>query len=435
MKLSKTYNLKVISGELAQQWHPTKNNNLTPDRVTPGSNRKAWWVCHKGHEWQAIINNRNNGSGCPYCSGKRVSKEYSLSVLQPGIASEWHPTKNNDLTPDRVTPGSNRKAWWVCHKGHEWQAIINKRIRGDGCPYCSGRRVSKEYNLSVIRPKLAKQWHPVKNGKLTPDQVTPHAKLKVWWKCDRGHEWKALISNRSIAIGCPNCASNTATREHNLMIIQPDLAQQWHPTKNGIFMPEDVTPRSIKRVWWRCHKGHEWEDVIIARAKYGNACPYCHPYGYREYNLSTLFPHIARQWHPNKNGKITPEDMTPGSKKKAWWICDKGHEWQVAVAGRTIGRNCPYCMGVYASDDHNLQLKNPALARQWHPSKNGYLKPQMVTPGSRKKVWWICDKGHEWQAVVYGRSKSGCPYCSKKKKLSRVPCKKNKPGLKKAGVR
>ena len=62
--------------ELAAQWHPTKNGDLTPDAVSGGSRKKIWWICPEGpdHEWQAVLSNRTlNGTGCPCCTGYKVS--------------------------------------------------------------------------------------------------------------------------------------------------------------------------------------------------------------------------------------------------------------------------------------------------------------------------------------------------------------------------
>ena len=49
----------------------------------------------------------------------------------------------------------------------------------------------------------------------------------------------------------------------------------------------------------------------------------------------------------------------------------------------------------------------PELIKEWHPTKNGELKPEEVTSGSNKKVWWKCEKGleHEWQTTVNSRTK------------------------------
>jgi DNA-directed RNA polymerase subunit RPC12/RpoP len=133
--------LLEINSALAGQWHPIKNGSLTPSDLTPGSNKKVWWVCTKGHEWQATISNRNRGRGCPYCAGRAVSKDNCLWSLNPSLAAEWHPVKNGRLSPRNVTPGSSKRVWWRCERGHEWTAIIHSRRKGYGrCPYCSGRR-------------------------------------------------------------------------------------------------------------------------------------------------------------------------------------------------------------------------------------------------------------------------------------------------------
>ena len=191
---------------MVKQWHPTKNEDLTPFYVTANSGKKVWWKCEKGHEWQAIIGDRNNGTGCPYCSGKRVSSDNSLKKLNPELAKQWHPTKNGDLLPTGVTASSNKKVWWKCKKGHEWQAIIGSRSKGIGCPFCSNQRVCDDNSLKKLNPELAKQWHPTKNGDLLPSGITAGSNKKVWWKCKKGHEWEATICNRSNGTSCPYCA-------------------------------------------------------------------------------------------------------------------------------------------------------------------------------------------------------------------------------------
>ena len=167
---------------------------------------KLLWQCQKGHRWEtppAII---LKGSWCPYCSRDFASKENCLQTVHPELVKEWHPTKNGKLTPADVTPFSGRKAWWRCGQGHQWQTVIAHRSKGHGCPYCSGRFASKENCLRTKNPALAKEWHPTKNGKLTPRDVTPFSHKKAWWRCRRGHEWKTMIWLRSNGHGCPYCA-------------------------------------------------------------------------------------------------------------------------------------------------------------------------------------------------------------------------------------
>ena len=192
--------------DLAKEWHPTKNAPLSPKDVTQGSGKEVWWVCGKGHEWEARIYDRNRGTSCPYCAGKTVCDDNCLQAVNPSLAEEWHPTKNETLTPRDVTPNSNKKVWWSCSKRHEWKAAIHNRNKGVGCPYCSGRLATKGKNLQVINPSLAKEWHPTKNAPLTPRDVTPSSHKKVWWVCSKNHEWEARIDARNRGTSCPYCS-------------------------------------------------------------------------------------------------------------------------------------------------------------------------------------------------------------------------------------
>jgi len=126
----------------------------------------------------------------------RASDTYNLSISYPEIAKEWHSEKN-EQKPTEYAPYSSSKVWWKCEKGHEWAATIQNRVRGSGCPFCIGRRASETYNLAVVNPSLVNDWHPTKNESLLPTDVTPGSNLKVWWKCEQGHEWEASIGARA----------------------------------------------------------------------------------------------------------------------------------------------------------------------------------------------------------------------------------------------
>ena len=128
---------------LVKEWHPTKNGDLIPDDLSYGSKKKVWWLCPKGHSYVSTPNHRTSKQGCPYCSGRKVSEENNLQKLFPEIATEWHPTKNGDLTPDDITYGSEKKVWWLCPQGHSHKSVVKNRTRKlhpTGCPYCSGNK-------------------------------------------------------------------------------------------------------------------------------------------------------------------------------------------------------------------------------------------------------------------------------------------------------
>jgi hypothetical protein len=271
--------------------------------------------------------------------------------MNPILAKEWHPTKNGSLTPKDVKPGSSKKVWWLCKKDntHEWEAIIYSRTYGRGCPFCFGRAINAKNNLLAVNPELAKEWHPKKNKLLTPNIVLPKSHKKVWWLCknDSSHEWEAVISSRKAGSGCPYCNGKAVNTQNCLLTLQPELAKEWHPTKNGSLKSTDVTPRSNKKVWWLCKKDntHEWKTAICNRTG-GSGCPYCAGKAVNIQNcLLTKRPDISQEWHPTKNDSLTPNDVTPGSGKIVWWLCkkDSTHEWRTSVLSRNQGSGCPFC--------------------------------------------------------------------------------------------
>jgi very-short-patch-repair endonuclease len=489
--------LATVNPKLAREWHPTKNSSLTPKDVTPGTDRIAWWLCEKeGHKWQARIQSRNNGRGCPYCSGRYATKENNLQNINPELAREWHPTKNGNLTPKDVTPNSGQSVWWLCkEKGHEWKAIIrNRNHRGDGCICCSGHAVCDDNCLATVNPQLAKEWHLIKNDKLTPKDVLPNSGKKVWWICKRKHEWEAYIYNRNYrGDGCPKCTSKTSQLELRILtefkfffrkvihrkkingnecdIFVPKLkigieldSLYWHKDKlnkdkektlffekigislfrirekglktisqNDIVFTQkesqfEIIKKTLKKLAKQVNLPRDAKVKINEYIKDGRLANneeylellYKLPSPIPGYSLYDKNKILAREWHPTKNGSLTPKDVSPHSSKKVWWLCKKkGHEWPARISHRFDGIGCPGCSGKRATKENNLKKINPGLASEWHPTQNGSLTPKDVTPNSHKKVWWLCKKkGPEWKAIIKNRNHrgDGCPYCSGRRK-------------------
>lgn len=144
--------LASLHPQLAEQWDRKKNGALTPEAVSAYSNRRVWWLCDKGHSFCAVIAHRvNRESDCPYCTNRKVLPGFNdLETKEPVIASQWHPTLNGSFTPQQVTPGSSRKAWWLCENGHAWKSVISSRTGKQrcGCPVCAGRPLSHNVRRS-----------------------------------------------------------------------------------------------------------------------------------------------------------------------------------------------------------------------------------------------------------------------------------------------
>lgn len=472
------------NAQLMAEWNWGKNTelNFDPSQLTLGSNKKVWWKCRKGHEWEATISNRNNGRGCPYCSGNKVLKGYNdLKTLNPTLAEEWNFEKNNGLTPTDVMPNSDKKVWWKCKKGHEWQATIINRNKGRRCPYCTGQKVLKGYNdLQTVNPTLVKEWNYEKNNGLTPADVMPNSDKKIWWKCTKGHVWQATIAHRNRGQGCPVCSSerNTSFPEYAILyyiekygldtihsykeqgyeldIYVPSKkiaieydGYYWHKNKtkkdleknkkcerDGIKLyriREDLLPLNDSSMDYIVKKNQKdlpkiLEEVLskiigtnVDVNLERDAISIENLREHTEKKDSLLFanPYLAKEWNYEKNGNIKPENFATNSGKKVWWKCNKGHNWQATIANRNKGNGCPYCTGKKTLKGYNdLQTVNPTLAKEWNYEKNGNLKPEHFTANSGKKVWWKCNYEHEWQAAIDSRSRgNACPYCSSNKVL------------------
>lgn len=356
---------------------------------------------------------------------KTSLQNYCMSQGLQELLDQWHSEKNNGLVPTEISYGSRQKVWWRCAKGHVWQAAIYTRTgNSTGCPYCSGRSVTAETSLAVQFPVIAAQWHPTRNGAVTPDSLMPGSNRRVWWKCNRGHEWQATVKSRTSGCGCPICTNRkVVVGQNDLATTDPELAKQWHPSKNGSLRADQIQAGSGKKVWWICESGHEWQASILSRSGSGTGCPVCA--GKKVVpginDLASRFPALAEQWHREKNGALTPQMVSVNSNRRVWWQCEKGHEWQVAISRRATGNTgCPFCTGRKPLAGFNdLATLEPKIAEQWHPELNGTLSPDSVTVGSHKKVWWQCDQGHSWKAVVFSRTgaqKCGCPVCAGKVK-------------------
>ena len=428
-KVVKSNCLQTSNPQVAQQWHPFKNGNLNPTDVTEGTNIKVWWKCPEGedHEWKSLISSRGQGKGCPYCQGKRASISNSLHALgSEEIIREWHPTKNETLSPKDVTLSSGVKVWWKCSKDndHIWMASVGNRTQlNSGCPFCSGHKVDKSNCLTTTHPLIAKEWHYLKNGNNRPEHFNSGSNKTMWWKCPEGddHIWNSSIKNR-IKVDCPICYGRRIVPSNCLATTHPEVATQWYASRNSPLTPEDIGYGSKKSVWWKCIKGedHIWKGSIGSRTKSKGAtkCPICTGrITVQSNSLSVSHPKIAIEWHPLLNSYLTPSEVGFGSSKVVWWKCSLGddHIWKSSINSRTSQNSgCPICDGKKVVESTCLRTTHPHIAATWNYDKNGTLSPREVSHGSKKVVWWKCDKdvNHEWRTSIGSRTNRGCPFCT-----------------------
>ncbi len=286
--------------------------------------------------------------------GKLIKGTNDLKTLYPHIAAQWHPTLNEPISPDSVASRSNQKYFWLCDKGHTYDSTPDKRVNGEGCPYCNNRRLLVGFNdLETTYPNIAAEWNYSLNEG-TPRDYTYRSMFKTCWKCSIcGHEWEAKIRDRvdSKYQLCPKCtATKRGQEKHKQALIEhgaitdPFLLAEWDYEKNDR-EPEEYTPNSNEDVYWVCSKcGYHFRAKINNRTL-RKSCACCSGKvvvpGIND--LATTHPQLAEEWHPTKNGDLRPSDVTYGMAKRVWWICPEGHEYPASLLHRSSGTNCPVC--------------------------------------------------------------------------------------------
>lgn len=275
---------------------------------------------------------------------------------------------------------------------------------------------NSEHNLVLVYPEIAKQWDYEKN-KDSPYDISPKSSKKRWFKCDKCKQsFETVVGNRvTRGGGCPYCKGLKISPRNCLSYTYPEIAKQWNYNKNKD-NPNDVYGGSVKKRWFKCGIcGESSFQSIRDKTKRNTGCPYCS--GYKVGNKNSLkckSKKLSEEWHPTKNIDLKPENIVVGFRKKVWWKCKKGHEWEAAVYSRWYGgNNCPYCSGRKVCSENCLATTHPHLAEEWHFVNNKNLTPYDISVGSNKKVWWKCKKcNNEWECIINARKRGrGCLKC------------------------
>lgn len=492
-------NNKII---LLEEWDYDKNGKLSPETITYASNIKVWWRCPEGHGFEAAVGNRTGlNRGCPYCSRNKTLEGYNdfktwcLSNGREDLLNEWDYEKN-EVSPSKISPKNNKKAWWKCSLGHEWDSTIGSRTSGrpSGCPYCSNppKRILVGFNdfeswcIKNRKDLLLKEWNAERNTDFSPREISFGCGKRVWWKCSRGHEWCVSPSNRIQGTGCPVC-SRTQTSfpeqaiayylsksfnvlqryrikgfeidvyledynigiEYDGMFFHTKDKSKREKDKNAFYKERGVKLIRVKEnkdkigieddtVFFVPKKSNYLDDSfnemlrslvlflenvtgvcsdtdidiirdeLLIREHYASII--------KNSSVAAMFSELVSEWDVKKNKGMTPDNFSANAHTKVWWKCEKGHSWQASIASRNRKLGCPYCAGQRTiAGENDLESwcsKNiPELLNEWDYDKNDF-RPSEISKTSNKKAWWKCCKGHEWQAVIANRVHgTRCPYC------------------------
>ena len=266
-------------------------------------------------------------------------------------------------------------------------------------------------------------WTLLGTRPLTRPAIAANSTRKLWWRCpDCGHRWQATVGSRAAGHGCPECYNErrrtqgprAVSPEESLKARHPALAAEWDRERNRGLDPAAISPKSKRKVWWRCGTcGHGWAASVQNRT-YGHGCPRCglerraRTQSRVDYDrsLAARHPGLIGELHPTRNAGLDPEQLGARSSLKVWWRCGTcGHEWQAAVASRTYaGTGCPVCglrrrakTRSKVDPKRSLAVKHPEIAAQLHPSRNQAIDPARL--GARSEPKAVVAVRHLWTRV------------------------------------
>lgn len=355
-----------VTAEMVQELLAKKGYFLVSGYVN--TQTRCFMRCDKGHEFEGIPSQVTRKIGCPFCAGRRQTKE----TINAELASQ-----ENGIQMKGDYHGQRKKTEFICMNGHTWFAVPMNIQRGIGCPHCSG---NARMNAADINLRLAAAGRDIR---MINEPV--YGSRRGLFECPKGHQWEANIHAVTTAgTGCSVCAGHGKNRDDVNAIIK----------SRGLELLDDFKRLKDKRQF-KCAHGHEWE-AQISSVKDGGGCPWCsNQVTYtREMFLETIADRTDLQMTGIYNGLGEKTEFTCKAE---------GHTWQTEPKKIKAGGGCPRCQGKYQT----LEEVNVAL------SVRGIRIIADFTNVSSKALF-EADCGHQWKAQVHEvyRQGTGCPKCA-----------------------
>lgn len=404
---------------IIEEWDFDKNRDIDVSTISYGSQKEAWWKCNKGHSYKCRIAHRTiDRVGCPYCAGHKLLVGFNdLLTIHPEICVDWDYNTNHPNTPQSFIAGSGKRASWLCHVcGHKWNATIDSRARGKGCPECAKQRRADTYRKNKIQqngslqdkhPELAAQWNVEKNKGLTAKDVCSSSSMNVWWVCEKGHEWRATINNRAQGKGCPycNCERKTSVPEQIIFYYLSKLFDVKNRHKIGkyevdIYLTELRIGIEYDGQYWHSFNEKKSIDeekekyltsknIKLIRVKESDCC---------EIVNNVIFYQYSYNYQTMRQVVLSIVNMISDLTQTQYGV------------DVDINRDINSVMKLInlTEKENSLLNKRPEIVQYWDKDKNNF-SPDQISYGSQKPIYLRCDNGHFW---VDNPNNFCCrPYC------------------------
>jgi hypothetical protein len=443
MNITKKKSILTTHPLIAKDWDAKKNIDISIKNVAITDKLSVWWKCANKHSYAVSPYTRLRTNGCKFCNKENNERKNLLEirllsgnskrftdVASEEMISQWA-LDLNDLKPHEVTSHSKLKIKWKCEIGHVWEATPSSRIRGAGCPECyklnrveillkaklkiAGRSLIDAY------PHLKDEWDFSKNH-LNPYEITPNSNYKAFWKCKFNHSWEANIYNRTgNGSGCPECSGGgTSKIEIYILCELRKIFSTVHWRKKiesyeiDIFIPEHSIGIEVDGEYWHKDK-HDQDrkksnflrskgiDMIRIRSDHLTEIE-DHVIIIRGKSNTDDFQNITNRVVKYLQSKVDCEKLSEYYLNSKQLAAKEYQEMISRLPAPPIGESF---LSVY-----------PDVAVEWDYVKNSPLTPDLFTPKSDQKFWWICSAHHSWQATIKNRTLRGsnCPDCSNRRR-------------------
>jgi hypothetical protein len=297
-------------------------------------------ITHNKPFTQKAQHHKNGRFGCESCKAEDAARRSltrgkdTLESIRPELIheidyEEYHRVHGKDILSslDKITKGSHVELPWKCNKcNHQWTARVKDRVgtersKGTNCPACESRAVSDNNNLAIKFPLIAADWS-AKNV-ASPENFLPNSHVKVWWKCniDPLHEYYMEISKRTTRnSGCPFCRHRRASPEFLLQNTHPEIAKQFHPTKNTKLISE-ITYGMGYHAWWICEHGKEFRARVCDRSSGNVRCECVPKSGYSQKAIDWLNAIMRSENIQIQHAANGKEYKIPGTNFRADGYC------------------------------------------------------------------------------------------------------------------
>ncbi len=364
------------------------------------------WRCREGHEWRTTSANViRRRSWCPHCAG---NARLTIEAIRPYAAAHGGTLLSGEYV------NSYQPLRWRCRMGHEFTATARLVQRGRWCSRCRGGPGAR-YGIERMRA-IARD----RGGACLSDDFRG-ARVKLRWRCRRGHAWEAVPNSVLMGTWCPTCAAATVRGRPRPTVTLDDMRAI--AAERGGECLSDEYRNSAAKIRWRCANGHEW--LATPRAvRQGSWCRSCsHRYSGSIDGLRLL---AAEQ------GGRCLSTAYDNARVPLRWQCAKGHRFELLAGVAKSGAWCPRCAASTRAApglESVARLRDSAGARASPPDRSTptgslerYSELARAHGGvclsesyvnAHTKLKFRCANGHEWATLPHCvRHGSWCRVCA-----------------------